>query len=101
MDSSVITSVNQFTEAVKKTLPVSMVILYGSYAKGTENIWSDIDIAVVADNLEGNIIDAEYNLFRLRRDIDTRIEPILFNGTKDKSGFLESILSYGKIIYSN
>lgn len=101
MDSSIINSVNQYAELVKKTMPVSMVILYGSYARGTENNFSDIDIAIVTDNLEGNIIDAEYNLFKLRRDIDSRIEPILFNGTIDKSGFLENILSYGKIIYKS
>lgn len=101
MDSSIINSVNQYTELVKKTMPVSMVILYGSYARGTENDWSDIDIAIVTENLEGNIIDAEYKLFKLRRDIDPRIEPVLFNGTKDQSGFLDSILSYGKIIYKS
>lgn len=101
MDSSVINSINRYTELVKEILPVSMVILYGSYAKGTEKEWSDIDIAVVTDKFEGDIIEAEYNLFKLRRQIDDRIEPVLFRGTDDKSGFLESILTYGKIIYRN
>jgi predicted nucleotidyltransferase len=29
------------------------VILYGSYAKGTQHEWSDIDVALVADDFEG------------------------------------------------
>jgi uncharacterized protein len=101
MDSSVIDKVNRFTEQVRKIMPVSMVILFGSFARGTENNWSDIDIAIVTDKLDGNIIDAEYNLYKLRRNIDLRIEPVIFCGTSDKSGFLENILSYGRIIYRN
>ncbi len=101
MDSSIIDALNKYTELVKKILPVTTVILYGSYARGTENKWSDIDIAIITDKIDGNIIDAEYDLVRLRRDIDDRIEPVLFHGTHDKSGFLDSILSYGKIIYKS
>ena len=29
------------------------VILYGSFAKGTQHEWSDIDVALVADEFEG------------------------------------------------
>jgi len=29
------------------------VILYGSFAKGTQNEWSDIDVALVADEFTG------------------------------------------------
>jgi predicted nucleotidyltransferase len=30
-----------------------MVILYGSFAKGTQHEWSDIDVALVADEFSG------------------------------------------------
>jgi predicted nucleotidyltransferase len=33
------------------------VILYGSYAKGTQHEWSDIDVALVADNFTGFYIN--------------------------------------------
>lgn len=39
-------------------------------------------------------------LFRLRREIDTRIEPALLEESNDKSGFLEEILKTGKVIYN-
>ena len=33
------------------------VILYGSYAKGTQHEWSDIDVALVADEFTGFYIN--------------------------------------------
>lgn len=49
-------------------------LLFGSYAKGTNNEDSDIDIALVLKNVP-DIIDAQIELMKLRRDIDLRIEP--------------------------
>ena len=43
---------------------------------------------------------AEAKLFRLRREIDTRIEPVLLEESNDKSGFLEEILKTGEVIYN-
>ena len=43
---------------------------------------------------------AEAKLFRLRKEIDTRIEPVLLEESNDKSGFLEEILKTGEIIYN-
>jgi predicted nucleotidyltransferase len=33
------------------------VILYGSFAKGTQHNWSDIDVALVADEFSGFYLD--------------------------------------------
>ena len=49
--------------------------MFGSYAKGTEKEDSDIDIAIITDDIENDIFEEELNLMRLRRKIDTRIEP--------------------------
>jgi predicted nucleotidyltransferase len=38
------------------------VILYGSYAKGTQHEWSDIDVALVADEFTGFAFN-DYDLF--------------------------------------
>jgi predicted nucleotidyltransferase len=76
-----------------------MVILYGSQAKGTATESSDIDIAVVVDRIEGDFLDAEIALFRARRGIDDRIEPVLLEYGNDPSGFLASILGTGQVIY--
>ena len=37
----------------------------------------------------------EAKLFRLGREIDARMEPVLLEGSNDKSGFLEDIKSRG------
>ena len=39
-------------------------------------------------------------LFKLTRNISANLEPILLIDEEDKSGFLESILEYGEVVYS-
>ena len=64
----------QFATAVKTNYDCKEVFLFGSYAKGTYHEESDIDIAVILKEFE-NPIDIQLELMRLRRKIDSRIEP--------------------------
>lgn len=98
--TTVIENLKIFADSVKKYFPVKSIILYGSFAKGTPHKDSDIDVAVVLDKIEGDYLDSASKLYRLRRDIDTRIEPLLIDRENDKSGFLEEIIKTGEIIYS-
>lgn len=50
------------------------IFLFGSYAKGNFKEDSDIDIAVVLKNFSSQS-DMQLELMRLRRKIDSRIEP--------------------------
>jgi len=90
----------KYITLVRKDFSPKKIILFGSYARGnfTEN--SDIDIAIVVDEIKGDFLDLEFQLFKMRRNIDDRIEPVLLEENNDRSGFLESILEYGKVIYS-
>ncbi len=97
----VLERVKQYTEVVIKNFPVRMIILYGSYAKGTEREYSDIDVAVIVDKIGEDILTTEAKLYSLRNDIDDRIQPVLLEKDEDKSGFLEEILKTGEIIYSS
>lgn len=83
---------------VKKIIPDSSIILFGSYAKGEETKDSDIDIAVVVDELKDDYLEVSAALFSLCRKVDTSIEPKLIIRKNNSSGFLESILKYGKLI---
>lgn len=96
----VLERVKQYTEVVIKNFPVRMIILYGSYAKGTEWEYSD-NVAIIVDRIEEDILTTEAKLYSLRNDIDDRIQPILLEKGADKSGFLEEILKTGKIVYSS
>lgn len=82
----------------KYNLPVKRVYLYGSYAKGKERDWSDVDVCIVSPKF--NNTDALPYLFRRRRTEDVRnsIEPIGFspNDFKDKySSLINEIKTTG------
>jgi predicted nucleotidyltransferase len=48
--------------------------LFGSYAKGIVKADSDIDLAIIFENLS-DTFDMQVQLMKLRRKFDTRIEP--------------------------
>jgi uncharacterized protein len=100
MDTRINEIAEKYAELVKNTLPASMVILYGSYARGEERENSDIDIAVVFDELQNDYLETAAKLVSLCRKVDVVIEPKLIIKKDNQSGFLESILKYGKIIYN-
>jgi len=65
----------RYADAVRREVNLLGLYVYGSYAKGTHKTDSDIDIAVVADTFTGDAIEDTLQLMRLRRGVDTRIEP--------------------------
>ena len=67
--------VNKYITIVKENYDVVAIILFGSYAKGTEHEDSDIDIAVVTNDIKTDKFEEEVKLTLLRRKIDSRIEP--------------------------
>ncbi len=91
--------ISAFVEAVVPVFKPSKIILFGSYAKGNINENSDIDVAVVVREIKESLLESESKLFRIGREISFDIEPILIIENEDNSGFLDHILSYGKIVY--
>lgn len=71
------------------------VYLFGSFANDTNEEDSDIDVAVVVKNLSGDYFEVTPLLWKLRRQVDDRIEPILIEKNNDKSGFLDEIKKNG------
>jgi predicted nucleotidyltransferase len=57
-------------------IPVSKVILFGSYANGTAREDSDIDVAVVSERFGHSRLKEGQLLFKKARLVDSRIEPI-------------------------
>jgi predicted nucleotidyltransferase len=66
--------VKQYASAIQSKFDFNRIILFGSYAKGNFHEDSDIDIAVIFDDYS-NLLDMQLELMRLRRKIDSRIEP--------------------------
>ena len=51
---AVIETVRNYANDIEaKGIHLRTVILYGSFAKGTQHEWSDIDVALVADEFSG------------------------------------------------
>lgn len=51
---SAIERVRLFAKQISESgVPLKRVVLFGSYAKNTQHKWSDIDVALVADNFNG------------------------------------------------
>ena len=66
--------VDKYIAVVKENYDVVAIILFGSYAKGTENEDSDIDIAIISSDFN-DIIEDGAKLIGLTWKIDTIIEP--------------------------
>ena len=64
----------QYAALIKTNYDCKQIFLFGSYTKATYHDESDIDIAVILKEFE-NPIDIQLELMRLRRKIDSRIEP--------------------------
>lgn len=96
--SKVISIVSKYKVLVSKHFDVENLILFGSYAKGNQKEDSDIDVAIVVNSITQDFFSYAPLLWKLRREIDDRIEPILIEKNKDESGFLKEILKTGLII---
>lgn len=73
----------------------SGVFLYGYQSKGTATRDSDIDIAVVVDQLPGDYLESLSLLWKLTRSVSEKIEPVLLSSHDTESGFLHTIQTTG------
>jgi predicted nucleotidyltransferase len=73
--------------------------MFGSYVDGHPNEYSDIDVAIVFDRVEGNWLETWSNLFGLREGISFDIEPHMLDETCNQMGFLEHIRNTGEVLY--
>lgn len=93
--SEAINIVEAYSCLLKEHFEFENMYLFGSYARGTNREDSDIDVAVIVDRVEGDYFSINPLLWKLRRQIDDRIEPILIERDFDKADFLGEIKKYG------
>ena len=69
----------QYIKIIKQhKIEIEKIYLFGSYARGTATDESDIDIAIISNDFEGDRFLDRRKIVPLRRNIDRRIEPIPF-----------------------
>ena len=96
--------VKEFVSRLEPEIHVKKVILYGSYARGRADEWSDIDIAVISDDFKSMDAFKQAEFIALRKKgCDSRLEPLAFTlkeyETASHLTFLGEIKRTGKIIY--
>ena len=90
-----IEKVKEYKLLLKKHFPIEKVYLFGSFAKNTNRVDSDIDVAIVVNHIEGDYFSIHPLLWKLRRQIDDRIEPVLIEKDNDNGDFLSEVQKYG------
>lgn len=77
MDKAINRTIKKYVDCVAEQQPgLISAFIFGSYAKDRQGIDSDIDIALVIDNLlESERFDTQVRLMMLASKIDNRIEP--------------------------
>ena len=100
---SVEKKLKDFVALMRERYNIYAVVLYGSYAEGRGHDDSDIDVAVFSDDFGKAPYEEMKALFRLRRQIDTDIEPLPFSRDayfgNDATEFVNEIVRKGKVIY--
>jgi predicted nucleotidyltransferase len=97
----IIKKVNDYQKLVRQSdfpMPIEAVYLFGSYAKGTANKYSDIDVAFVVNHFDGDYFEVIPPIHRLIEKVDFRIEPHVIARDTDYAGFLNEIERTGILI---
>ena len=97
----IIVKVKDYQSLVKQSafpMPIEAVYLFGSYAKGTANNDSDIDVALVVNHFDGDYFEVIPPIHRLIEKVDFRIEPHVIARDTDYAGFLDEIQKTGILI---
>ncbi len=92
----IINIVKKYIDEISKKFEIKSVYLFGSYAKGTNNQDSDIDVAIVLDS-NIDTIDLMIDLMILTQNIDLRIEPhpIKEDDFEEGNPFIDEIKNTG------
>ncbi|GHV82712.1 hypothetical protein AGMMS50212_00520 [Spirochaetia bacterium] len=95
--------VRQYINEVKAKIPIDKVYIYGSYAKGTYNDDSDVDICFFSENFASRRtwdVLSELFYIKTKYDKDLLIEPNAFptSEIENDNPFVKEILNTGREI---
>jgi predicted nucleotidyltransferase len=74
VNKTILKTAEKYISYLPKNLGVKKAYLFGSYAKGHEKEDSDIDIALILEDMP-NLFITQQLLMKLRHNFDLRIEP--------------------------
>jgi len=91
-------TVERYLQALNRQhIPITEAVLFGSYAKGNETEWSDIDIALVSEIFDGDRIANKDKIRKITLSISSEIEVIPFppSDFNEQNPFAKEILKTG------
>lgn len=96
--------VARFVSLLGNAVRVEAIILFGSYANGTPNEWSDVDIAVISPDFEGlPMWQRQQVISRATVDRNVNLAPIGYPSSEyhnpGSHSFLREIIRTGKVVY--
>lgn len=89
---------------LSSNIPVKKVILFGSFAKGKQHQYSDIDLAVISTPFEADEIDEMIRLAKISSKASDRIEAVSLREEYLQSKYdtlAGEIKKYGQIVYQS
>ncbi|MEP7170734.1 MAG: nucleotidyltransferase domain-containing protein [Bacteroidota bacterium] len=98
--NEIIEKLKLYASVLQNHFQLKKMILFGSYASGNAGPESDIDVALIVEKYPADYFSSTALIRKLRRSIDNRIEPMLFEDKNDPSGFLSEIEKKGDVIFS-
>lgn len=73
-------TIDSYLQALRRhNIPIKDAILFGSYAKGNQHEWSDIDIALVSEIFVGNRIEDKDKIRKITLSVSSEIEVLPFS----------------------
>ena len=97
--------IGEYISDIQKYMKVEKAFVYGSYAKGNNNEYSDIDIAIFSDGfINQSFVESVSFLFSIARKYkDTSIEPVAFtlSDLQNDNPFVNEIIATGREIPVN
>src|SRR5665647_2820706 len=90
--------IEKYVERIRQEISVDKAILFGSYASGTFDNGSDIDLAIFSNYFQGmRRVDSIAFLLGHAMDYDLDIEPLAFTPDEysERLGIVDEILKTG------
>ncbi len=104
LPNRIIKTIKKYLEELKKNkIPVDEIILFGSYARGNFDDFSDIDLLLVSPIFEGKRFEDKNKIREITLKVSPQIEvlPCSREEFKKKSPLIEEILKTGVKISIN
>ena len=78
IDEVIKKDIDTYISIISKHYRIDAVYLFGSHAHGDPHEWSDVDLAIVSNDIKDRF-QARVDLFMLARHIKSNIEPHPYN----------------------